>query len=333
MTMKLRPLGRLLKVLADPFTPVLAQLVVTRRCNLSCGYCNEYDQYSLPVATVQLKRYVDHLAELGTGIITLTGGEPLLHPDLEEIVAHAVSHHMLCTAVTNGYLLTPERIGKLNRSGLELLQVSIDNLEPDETSRKSLNRIRRKLHLLREHARFRVNVNAVLGSVSPAETRQLVQEVRSLGFYMTVSLLHNGGGSVDRGLLEQKDLEGLFAHIQAGRRRTLSHRLGEGWELQMLRTGQSDWKCRAGSRYLYIDEVGIVSFCSQKRGEPGIPLLEYGRAQIKQFFPQRKGCEPGCTIGCVRRASAFDRFRVQKTGAEPLAAEQVPDLTRSDSAT
>jgi MoaA/NifB/PqqE/SkfB family radical SAM enzyme len=333
MTMKLRPIGHLLKALTDPSAPILAQLVVTRRCNLSCAYCNEYDQFSLPVATGLLRQYVDHLARLGTGIVTLTGGETLLHPHLEETVAHVVSRHMVCTSVTNGYLLTPERIEKLNRSGLGLLQVSIDNLEPDETSRKSLTRIRGILHLLKDRARFRVNLNAVLGSVRPAETRALVDEIHSLGFDTTVSVLHNGGGAVDRALLGEKDLERLFARIQASRRRTLPHRFGEGWELRMLRTGQSDWKCRAGSRYLYVDEFGIVSFCSQRRGEPGIPLLEYGRAEIKRFFPQRKGCEPRCTLGCVRRASAFDRFRFQQTGVEPPVAEQVAGLTRSGPAT
>ena len=309
--MRLRPVGRLLKGLADPYRPILAQLVVTRRCNLDCAYCNEYDQYSPPVAMAQLVRYVDHLAGLGTGILTLTGGEPLLHPELEAVVAHAVSHGMVCTTITNAYLLTPERIERLNRAGLYLLQVSIDNLEPNETSRKSLHSLRKRLSQLKEHARFKVNLNAVLGSVSPEETNQLVEEVRSYGFYMTVSLMHDGNGSVDPGLVEQNQLEGLFADIQAGRRRSITHRLGEGWEIEMLRAGQSDWKCRAGSRYLYIDEFGIVSYCSQRRGDPGIPLLEYGRAEIKRFFPQRKGCEPGCTIGCVRRASAFDRFRKQ----------------------
>ena len=57
--------------------PVLAQLVVIRRCNLACAYCNEYDKTSDPVPRATLETRVDHLAALGTSIVTLHGGEEL----------------------------------------------------------------------------------------------------------------------------------------------------------------------------------------------------------------------------------------------------------------
>ena len=61
--------------------PILAHLIPTRRCNLACGYCNEYDDHSKPVPTAEMLRRVDLLAALGTTIITISGGEPLLHPE------------------------------------------------------------------------------------------------------------------------------------------------------------------------------------------------------------------------------------------------------------
>src|SRR5918994_7012021 len=62
------------------YQPVAAHLIPIRRCNLSCGYCNEYDDHSAPVPTSDVLRRIDRLAALGTGIVTLSGGEPLLHP-------------------------------------------------------------------------------------------------------------------------------------------------------------------------------------------------------------------------------------------------------------
>lgn len=312
--------ARGLRTVADPHRPILAQMVVTRRCNLRCGYCNEYDKLAPPVETAQLRRQIDHLADLGTAIITFTGGEPLLHPELDQLVAHTVSRRMIGTAITNGFLLTREWIERLNRAGLYLLQVSVDNLQPNDSSQKSLNLLKKKLPLLLAHARFKVNVNAVLGSSAAAETRELARQVRALGFYMTVGLLHAGDGMLDRGLLKQADLEMLYREMNADRRRTLTHRFGEGWEHEMIRTGASDWKCRAGARYLYIDENGIVSYCSQRRGEPGIPLLAYERDHLRHFARERKGCESACTIACVRRASAFDRFRDQEKAIRPKTA-------------
>lgn len=297
--------------MADPLVPLLAQVVVTRKCNLSCGYCNEYDKVSPPVDTGFLMRTIDHLADLGTCIITFTGGEPLLHHDLDKLVSRVVSHNIVCTSITNGFLLTSQWVERLNRSGLELLQVSVDNLDPNDSSQKSFNLLKKKLGVLKD-ARFKVNINAVLGSSPIAETRELARQVRELGFYMTVGLLHGGTGMVDSGLIDTDDLESLYVEMQGFRRRSISHRFGEGWEYEMIRAGKSDWKCRAGARYLYIDENGIVSYCSQRRGEPGIPILEYGRKEMRQFFTERKGCEEGCTLSCVRRASSFDGLRFQE---------------------
>ena len=63
--------------------PILAQIIPTRRCNLACGYCNEYDHVSQPVPIDEMLRRVDQLAALGTSIVTISGGEPLLHPELD----------------------------------------------------------------------------------------------------------------------------------------------------------------------------------------------------------------------------------------------------------
>ena len=58
--------------------PVLVHIVPMRRCNLACAYCNEYDNFSRPVPIDTMYERVDHLAALGTTVITISGGEPLL---------------------------------------------------------------------------------------------------------------------------------------------------------------------------------------------------------------------------------------------------------------
>lgn len=312
-----RQLSRGLRTALDPTRPMLGQIVVTRKCNLDCGYCNEFDKISAPVPTAALYEYIDHLAALGTQVITFTGGEPFLHPELDKLVARVNLHHMVCTSITNGFLLTKEWVEKLNEAKLYLLQVSVDNLDPNDQSQKSFNLLKKKLPLLSQYARFNVNINAVLGSSPVAETRELARQIREMGFYMTVGLMHSGNGSLDRGLLEHKDLEPLFKEMSGDRRRKFLHRFGEGWEYDMIRNGESDWKCRAGARYLYIDEFGIVSYCSQRRNDPGIPLLEYTKDHLRRFSTTRKGCELTCTVACVRRASSVDAWRGQK--AEPTA--------------
>jgi len=75
----------------------------------------------------------------------------------------------------------------------------------------------------------------------------------------------------------------------------------------------NDWRCRAGSRYLYICEDGLVHYCSQQRGAPGVPLGDYTRADVKREFLTAKTCSPACTIGCVHKISYIDHWRAPQT--------------------
>src|ERR1700754_4101448 len=86
--------------------PILAHIIPVRRCNLACAYCNEYDKVSNPVPTGEMLRRIELLAKLGTGIITISGGEPLLHPGLDEIIRAIRTHGDIATIITNGYLLS-----------------------------------------------------------------------------------------------------------------------------------------------------------------------------------------------------------------------------------
>lgn len=143
--------------------PVLAHLIPTRRCNLSCAYCNEFDDFSKPVPVRDLFQRIDKLADLGTSIISMSGGEPLLHPELDDLIGRVRSQGCISGMITNGYLLTPDRIKRLNRAGLEHMQISIDNIQPDDVSKKSLKVLDKKLQMLSEYAEFHVNINSVGG--------------------------------------------------------------------------------------------------------------------------------------------------------------------------
>jgi len=159
-----RELKMIAKGLLSTGHPIQVHIIPMRRCNLACAYCNEYDDFSDPVPLEEMYRRVDKLAALGTTLITISGGETLLHPQLDGIIARIRSHGIIAGLITNGYLLTPQRIQQLNRAGLDHLQISIDNVKPDDVSKKSLKVLDKKLQWLREHAEFHVNINSVIGA-------------------------------------------------------------------------------------------------------------------------------------------------------------------------
>src|SRR5208282_1756119 len=114
-----RELWRIGKALVSTKHPFLVHIIPMRRCNLDCAYCNEFDEVSAPVPLEEMHRRIDKLAELGTSLITISGGEPLLHPELDDIIRRIKHHGRVAGLITNGYLLVPERIERLNRAGLD----------------------------------------------------------------------------------------------------------------------------------------------------------------------------------------------------------------------
>ncbi|HEX2679203.1 MAG TPA: radical SAM protein, partial [Polyangiales bacterium] len=178
--------------------PLLVHIVPMRRCNLACAYCNEYDDHSPHVPTEEMYRRIDKLAALGTAVITISGGEPLLHPDLAKLVAYIKQKGMICTLITNGYLLVPEQIKLLNEAKLDRLQISIDNVNPDEVSKKSLKVLDRKLRYLAELAEFEININSVVGAgvPNPEDALTIAKRARALGFTATMGVIHDGHGEL-----------------------------------------------------------------------------------------------------------------------------------------
>jgi hypothetical protein len=294
------------------YRPILAHLVAMRRCNLDCAYCNEFDAVSAPVPLGLVERRVDRLSELGTCFVTISGGEPLLHPDLDRIVARVRERRMIPTLITNGYYLSRERVLALNQAGLDHLQISIDNLEPDPVSKKSWRLLEPKLRWVSELARFTVTINSVLGGGGqrPEEVVTIMERARGLGFATSLGIAHGPGGQLrplgEREMAAFQDITDRFGKVWP-------HRFNVRFQENLARGLPNSWSCRAGARYLYVDEHGIVSYCSQQRGTPGIPIESYTKADLRREFDTEKGCAPYCTVSCVQQVALADRWRAPQT--------------------
>jgi MoaA/NifB/PqqE/SkfB family radical SAM enzyme len=307
------------KGLASTDHPLLAHIIPIRRCNLACEYCNEFDDFSKPVPIETMFRRIDKLAELGTSVITISGGEPLLHPELDDVIRRIRKHGMIAGLITNGYLLVAERIQRLNHAGLEWLQISIDNVTPDDVSKKSLKVLDRKLQLLAEHADFHVNINSVVGGgiAHPQDALVIGKRAVELGFTSTIGIIHDGSGQLQplndeerRIYHEMQALEkGSFTRINA-------------FQDNIAKGLPNDWRCRAGARYLYICEDGLVHYCSQQRGYPAVPLATYTRDDLRREYLTEKSCAPHCTVSCVHQVSIFDSWRAPQQATPAIPAPE-----------
>lgn len=301
-----RELGLVAKGLLSTDHVVQAHIVPIRRCNIDCGYCNEYDDFSKPVPLPTMLQRVRDLGRLGATLITISGGEPLLHPDLDEIIREIKRQGAIAGLITNGYLLVEKRIKELNRAGLDHLQISIDNVNPDEVSKKSLKVLDKKLQWLREFALFHVNINSVVGAgvKNPEDAFTIAQRAHEIGLSSTVGIIHDGHGQLKP--LSPVDRD-VYRRIKALSKRSYA-RLNH-FQDAIADGKENDWRCRAGARYMYICEEGLVHYCSQQRGFPGKPIAEYTVQDLRREYNTKKGCAPACTVSCVHQTSMMDFWR------------------------
>jgi len=295
------PIRSLYRVLFQK-APIEAQLIVTRRCNLSCGYCSEYDTVSAMIPLDVLKQRIDALHRLGVVNIALLGGEPLMHPDLPAVVAYG-NRHAQVSITTNGFLLTESLIRRLNAAGLANMEVSVDAVRADRTGyiQKCLKTIGPKLRLVRQFAQFDAFVNMVLCDQTKDEFDEAIRELGQLGFVVTIDLLHDAHGTIQ---IAGRSYQDLWRRWYVDR--TPQAYLDQDYGAELIAGRRPEWQCRAGSRFLYVDEFGLVQFCSAQRGRLNKPLAEYTRRDLQAHARTYKGCERGCALLCVYRVSALD---------------------------
>src|SRR6201987_500442 len=233
---------------------------------------------------------------------------------------------------TNGLLLSKERIETLNDAGLEYLQISIDNAVPDEVSLKSLKTLDTRLEWLAQYAVFQVNINSVLGSgvKNPEDALKIAHRAIDLEFTSTVGIIHDNNGQLKP--LGPRETE-IFEEIMTLGKRSFS-RFNE-FQHNVARGREHNWRCRSGSRYLYICEDGLVHWCSQQRGYPGIPLEKYTAEDLRREYFTKKHCAPRCTVSCVQKIAVVDNWSgpqsLKPVAGPPCSPESFVQLTGAGS--
>ena len=227
--------------------------------------------------------------------------------------------------ITNGYLLTAERIARLNRAGLEHLQISIDNVQPDDISKKSLKVLDKKLQLLAEHADFHVNINSVVGGGirNPEDALAVGRRAVELGFTSTIGIIHDGDGQLQPLGAQEREVYRQMKAMEKG-----SYARINFFQDNIADGRPNEWRCRAGARYLYVCEDGLVHYCSQQRGYPAKPLVDYTVEDIRREYLTEKSCAPHCTVSCVHQVAYMDNWRAPQRPATPEAIPESGGLVQ-----
>lgn len=109
--------------------PVTVVWNYTNRCNLNCLHCHQDSSPACSdpeLTTPPAFNVIDNMADAGVAIVTFSGGEPLLRPDIYEAIERADDRGMLCTIASNGTLMTPNVARRLSRAGIRRVEIGLD---------------------------------------------------------------------------------------------------------------------------------------------------------------------------------------------------------------
>lgn len=293
-------------------------LQVTYRCNFQCQICDfwkEEHQGKDELSLDQVREIGRKLNQLGTLIISLAGGEPLIREDLPEIIRILNQANHFPILITNGWFVDEERARSLLQAGLQEISVSVDYADAAKHDAQrgvpgAWEKAMRALELLhrnRPDRRNRVHMISVLMDDNLEDVEQLIKLSRDIGVTYMLSLYSWNRGTKERRLPEQK----VTGHLLA-----LKHKYPEFVSLtsyieQMDRAVEQGGigNCQTGRLLLNIDNRGNVARCTETLDEPVGNILSEDMFAIRDKLHQlqrEKECSQ-CWTSCRGFAESMMR--------------------------
>jgi MoaA/NifB/PqqE/SkfB family radical SAM enzyme len=309
---------RMVKRLFDD-KPLQCSLYVTDQCNLDCAYCTEYDNTKPHPSVDNLKRWLDKIRDLGTVRVALVGGEPLMHPDIVEVVRHARQIGLATSLTTNGFLLSKALVTALDAAGLEVMQISVDRMTPSEVTRKSFKTVLPKLDLLKG-SRIALHITGVLCADTIGESRSVLKTGLERGVPTEVRLVHadpNQHFRVDPGT--NADLQAFVEWMKDAKASGVKIHTNDAildYQLALIRREPVDWTCTAGFKIFFVSAEGKFWVCSMVQGDKDLmdvtpeDLIANNKA---------KSCQDGCGVYCCVSTSMIYADPARVIGREVAA--------------
>jgi MoaA/NifB/PqqE/SkfB family radical SAM enzyme len=281
-----------------PASPRILYIEVTKRCNAACSFC----PYWQDERRGELEDYAPIVARLRPFCVTFTGGEPLLRPDMPELVAKvtALKPRPYTALLTNGWLLSTERAQQLREAGCEQISISIDHVGARHDERRRLPglfaRLEQQMPELRAIGFDRININSIIMRSNLDEILALADLARAWGVTISFSAYSAMKTKSDDEMITAADLPQLRAVIAELRRKKHDgHIITSHFYLDHLEefflNGGVGARCKAaGNAFMHLDPWGYVKICPEFE-----PFAHW--TEIDRVRPAAHDCTR-CWYGC-----------------------------------
>src|SRR5436189_1359522 len=309
--------------------PLQCSLYVTDRCNLDCAYCTEYDNSRPHPSLDDLKKWLRKIRDLGTMRIALVGGEPLMHPNVVEIVRYCRELGFATSLTTNGFLLTRKLLQELEEAGLQVMQISVDRMTPSAITKKSFKTILPKLDYFKD-SKISLHITGVICADTLPESKAVLETGLSRGIPTEVRLVHADPLNRFRVARGSKDeLEDLVDSMIERKRRGEKIHTSEAilnYQRSLLRDEHVEWTCMAGYKLFFVSAQGKFWICSMVHTDKHI--MDVTLDDLYANY-RTKSCQKGCGVYCAVSASLLVEKPAQVLGKEIVArAKRIPSTLR-----
>ena len=173
---------------SEKFIPLILSWNVTRKCNMKCSHCyiNADTKESITeLTTEEAKNLIDQICEVSKPLLVLSGGEPLLRPDIYDLVRYGASKGLKMGIGSNGSLIESDAAKKLKEAGIETISISLDSHIPEQHDKfrgiqgsweKAVNAIK----VLRKNGVL-VQVNTTVTQQNYSQIDEIMSLVEKLG--------------------------------------------------------------------------------------------------------------------------------------------------------
>ena len=299
--------------------PLQCSLYVTDRCNLDCAYCTEYDNSRPHPSLVDLKKWIRKIRELGTMRIALVGGEPLVHPNIVEIVRYCRELGFATSLTTNGFLLTRKLVAQLEDAGLQVMQISVDRMTPSPITKKTFKTILPKLDYFHD-SKISLHITGVICADTLPESEAVLETGLLRGIPTEVRLVHADPMNrfrVDRGPREEVErfIDSMIERKRRGEKIHTSEAI-LNYQRSLLRGEHVEWTCVAGYKLFFVSAQGKFWICSMVHTDKHI--MDVTLDDLYANY-RKKSCQEGCGVYCAVSASLLVEKPVQVLGKEIIA--------------
>lgn len=330
-----------------PGPPLWLLAELTYRCPLHCVFCSnpvDYARHGEELVTAEWLRVLDQGREAGAVQLGLSGGEPLLREDLEEIVAHAHRLGYYINLITSGVGLTEARAHALKEAGLDHIQLSFQDSSRELNDFLSSTRtfeLKSKVARIIKELGYPMVLNCVMHRYNLPHVGRIITMAEEMGadFLELANTQYYGWAWLNRDELmptpeELADAESLVDH----QRERLAGRMKIYW----VSPDYVDAKPKAcmngwGSVFMVVAPDGLALPCHSARMLPGIDFPSVRKMPLREIwydstaFQRYRGedwMSPTCRT-CDDRGKDFGGCRCQAFLLAGSAAATDPVCPRS----